>query len=278
MRQFETIRYQANKYCPCGRSNKGGKFATEKGFRNQPIGHCFSCNKDFWDNNTLDTQTIVYHKQPAINYCHPPIEDISETFDHKLQSGFAKFLVENFGKTKAEEVVEMYFLGNYNGDVIFWQLGRNNDVRAGKIIPYLPNGKRNRNDLPNWWHKVKGKDCQLRQCLFGDHLIPDHDKPIAVVESAKSACIMHLCNPYYIWLSAEGLHGLSYDKCNSIKDYEVVLFPDAGYYQEWEKKANEFGFDISLDCEIWKEKGIINDKEDIADYYLNKYSPEVLSN
>ena len=31
VRKFEQNRYSANKYCPCGKSNNDGKFATEKG-------------------------------------------------------------------------------------------------------------------------------------------------------------------------------------------------------------------------------------------------------
>ena len=48
IRKFEQNRYSANKYCPCGKSNNDGKFATEKGFKNQFIGHCHGCLKDFW--------------------------------------------------------------------------------------------------------------------------------------------------------------------------------------------------------------------------------------
>ena len=48
IRKFEQKRYLANKYCPCGKSNRDGKFATEKGFKNKFIGHCHSCLKDFW--------------------------------------------------------------------------------------------------------------------------------------------------------------------------------------------------------------------------------------
>ena len=44
-RQFVN-RYRANAYCPCGRSNRKGRFATEKGFSGQPIGYCFTCGKN----------------------------------------------------------------------------------------------------------------------------------------------------------------------------------------------------------------------------------------
>ena len=52
-RQFEVNRYRANAYCPCGKSNRKGRFATEKGFSGQPIGHCFTCSKDYWSENDV---------------------------------------------------------------------------------------------------------------------------------------------------------------------------------------------------------------------------------
>ena len=279
MRTFETIRYQANKYCPCGKSNRDGKFTTEKGFKNQPIGHCFSCDKDFWNKDEfsqVESWSRKIQKEIVINYCHPDWKEIQETFDYNLQSGFTKFLVQKFGSKKAQEVVETYLLGNYKGDVIFWQMDRYNEVRAGKIMSYNSNGKRA--NYGNWWHSINGLNCQIRQCLFGDHLIPENNKPIAVVESEKTACIMHLCNPYYIWLSAGGKSGLNDKKCASIKKYEVVLFPDVDAFDQWEEIANKHGFDISNEPLKWAKEGIIDNKGDIADYYLNKYSPQVLSN
>jgi len=45
----------------------------------------------------------------------------------------------------------------------------------------------------------------------------------------------------------------------------------------WSEKAQEYGFKISVECEKWLADGIINKGDDIADYYLNSYSPEILS-
>jgi len=132
----------------------------------------------------------------------------------------------------------------------------------------MSNGKRDKQQYTRrWMHN----DCNLEQCFFGDHLIPDSDLPIAVCESAKTAVIMSIKNPAYIWLSSEGLTGLSIDKCKSIIDYDVTLYPDASFYENWNEKAVSYDFQISKDCERWAKAGLINDKDDIADYYLNKH-------
>ena len=36
--------------------------------------------------------------------------------------------------------------------------------------------------------------------------------------------------------------------------------------------ATEKGFEISKDCELWFKNVLIAEKDDIADYYLKKYS------
>ena len=272
IRKFERNRYIANAYCPCGRSNRSGKFATEKGFAGLPVGHCFSCDKDYWNENTNIQVSTSDRQTVEINYCNHYWEEMSKTFDANLESSFAKYLVKMFGEDEAAEVVERYLLGNIKGDVIFWQVDREDNVRAGKVIAYDTNGKRKKySNSGNLWMHKKG-ECQLRQCFFGDHLIPDNDKPIAIVESAKSACIMSIKNPDYIWLSAESLGGLSLEKCESVKEFDVTLYPDQGAYDQWNEKAKAYDFQISKYCEFWYKAGIIKAKDDIADYYLTKHS------
>lgn len=48
-----------------------------------------------------------------------------------------------------------------------------------------------------------------------------------------------------------------------------VLFPDHNKYDNWRHKAVRYDFDISRDCEVWCDKGLIFKGDDIADYYLN---------
>ena len=137
-------------------------------------------------------------------------------------------------------------------------------------MSYDGNGKRK--NYATWWHSLTKQECQIQQCFFGQHLIPKYDKPIAVVEGAKTACIMSIINSYFIWISAEGLTGLSNVKCESIKDYDVTLFPDTGCYDKWSEKALEYDFKISRECEKWFGDGLINKGDDIADYFLKNYS------
>ena len=50
--------------------------------------------------------------------------------------------------------------------------------------------------------------------------------PIAIFESEKAAIIITICNPTFIWITAGGDKGLTYDKCKVLKGFDGTLFPD----------------------------------------------------
>ena len=63
------------------------------------------------------------------------------------------------------------------------------------------------------------------------------------------------------------------NKCGTLPTISTTLFPDAGFYNDWKKIAVKWGFQISKDCRLGAE-GLIEEGDDIADYYLNKL-PEI---
>ena len=166
---------------PCGKSNRNNKFATEKGFSGQAVGYCHSCGKNF-TNKTLTQGYIKPHKAPEpIIYCKSCTEAVNDHYDADLKSEFAQFLVRTFGEHNARKVAEKYHLGEYYGKVIFWQIDSN---YKGEQVRYYHITKMVKSYYRNWWHSVK-KKIVLQQCFFGQHLIDESDKPIAVVEVQK---------------------------------------------------------------------------------------------
>ena len=269
IRKFVSNRYKANAACPCGKDNKNARFATEKGYEGQPVGHCHDCVKDFWpDDTTLVNLSGVDRQTREFNYCSFGWKDIEENFDFSLESGFAKFLLQTVGEKTAKAVVEKYLLGVWEGDVIFWQIDQNFRVRHGEIIKYNSEGKRRK---MNSYRHVKNIDCQLEQCLFGEHLGVENDLPYAIVESAKTAVIMSIILPCFNW-SATNSAGQLEKKCKALVGKKVTLFPDHNQYDKnsnWKATGDKYGFKVSRDCELWYEAGLIAAKDDIADYYLN---------
>ncbi len=96
---------------------------------------------------------------------------------------FVKFLINLFGVEVANQLVSRYFIAtskHWNGATVFWQIDTKGKVRTGKIILYNPTtGKRVKNlELPVYWvHKaLKQPEFELKQCLFGEHLLINKTK------------------------------------------------------------------------------------------------------
>lgn len=261
-------RFRDNPTCPCGKSNKDGKFVSFVGLEGQGKGFCHSCVKTFRDDSDSLTDPTAFKKVELPTYCVEERKDLIDNLDQKLESKFAKFLERLIGRKNAVDIVERYCLGIYEGSkVIFWQLDEDFNLRAGKVMEYSDIGKRS--GYINWWRSINKKDCQMQMCLFGQHLISEVRKPLAIVESEKTACLMSYFNPSYTWLASGGKGLLNNSKCHPIAKYDVTLFPDHEAYNEWKVIADEWGFKISKDCEIWYDKELIGKGEDIADYYIN---------
>lgn len=107
--------------------------------------------------------------------------------------------------------------------------------------------------------------------LFGLHLInEDYQKTIAIVESEKTAIIMSILMPDFIWIATGSKQNLKFDLFKPIKKRNIVLFPDKGEYSDWLEKAtelNKIGFKITVSELI--EQTNFGNGFDLVDYYLN---------
>ena len=80
----------------------------------------------------------------------------------------------------------------------------------------------------------------MQQCFFGEHLLTIFPTAtVAIVESEKSAMIASLIMPELICLATGGIQGLSIEKCQVLKNRNVILFPDLGAFEKWSLKAQE---------------------------------------
>ena len=82
----------------------------------------------------------------------------------------------------------------------------------------------------------------------------------------------HLTN--YIWLAAGNLNGLNIEKFKVLRDSYVILYPDAGCYEKWSKKAVQFKSETKHQIMVSDlvEKHATNKQTeegyDIADYII----------
>ena len=222
-----------------------------------------------------------------------PISLITPTLGLQHLNNLVDFLFKQFEKKKTTKVLSDYKVGTskkWKGATIFWQIDEKQKVRSGKIIHYNPeNGKRIKEPFPRiaWVHKeleklnTLPKNFELKQCLYGEHLFthPSYsDKIVAVVESEKTALIMAINYPKYLWLSCGSINGIKTTLFNPIINKRVVLFPDKECFELWAEKAislNKNGFNLQVSSLI---EGLnIAKGLDIADLF-NDYIGSILEN
>ena len=208
------------------------------------------------------------------------LELVEKSFLNFYQNNFVAFLQTLFDSVEVKEAVNKYLIAtskHYPGATIFWQIDNLERIHAGKILQYnLETGKRVKDlegkSLINWVHSVsKLKDFNLKQCLFGLHLIKERNtNTITIVEAEKTAVVMSLFKPEYTWLSTGSKHGFKYEMLLPIKQYKIIAFPDKSEFNDWHKKANELnnqGFNISVSDFI--ENTNYPTGTDLADVYID---------
>ena len=154
------------------------------------------------------------------------------------------FIRSRWGKEALQHVVSTYPVGTcrfWPGATIFWQRDVEGRFRTGKIMLYnRESGHRVKDPVSRimWVHKLPMfSDFNLRQCLFGEHLLSGSDKVVAVVESEKTAVIASLFFPDAVWLATGGLNNLQGEKTRCLAGREVILFPDLGAETKWIMQA-----------------------------------------
>jgi hypothetical protein len=183
-------------------------------------------------------------------YIHP--DYVNDSFVNYQQNNFVQYLDSRFGFDVADELLGRYRIGtssHWHGATIFWQLDTHGNVRTGKIMLYdKQTGKRVKQPYNHitWVHTQLLKQMEappafhLNQCLFGEHLLLTSPyKPIAIVESEKTAIIASAMMPAFIWLASGSLDGLNAKKCEILRGKQVMLFPDVNAYSKWKARAIE---------------------------------------
>ena len=181
--------------------------------------------------------------------CTIPEDIVARSVTHRSKSQFVRFLDTIFDPLVVEGLIDEYRLGTTkSGAVIFFQIDTQGRCRTGKMMLYDPEtGHRIKDkDKPgriNWVHAVMKKvgmlpeDWELTQCLFGEHLLPLYpDKPVALVESEKTAVICAGLLPKFLWLATGGKSQISAEKLAVIGARKLTAFPDVDGYTDWQTK------------------------------------------
>ena len=188
------------------------------------------------------TTKVMQHEQPT---SYIDNELMERTLSNYRINPLFVFLTGIIGKEETERIFRLYKVGTskkWNGATVYWQIDRYGRVRSGKIMLYnLSDGHRVKepHSYVSWVHSELHLDnFNMKQCLFGEHLLSQYpSKPIAIVESEKSALIASHFMSDFIWLATGGIHGcFKEESIQVLKNRSVMLCPDLGAFEAWKAK------------------------------------------
>lgn len=214
---------------------------------------------------------------------------MEQSLRHYERNNLYAYLCGQLGTKTTIQQMQMYHVGTakkWGNSTVFWQVDKEGRVHTGKVMLYNPNtGKRVKEPYAkiSWVHTVLNlSSFTLNQCFFGEHLLAGNNKPVAIVESEKTAIIASAYIPNYIWLATGGKNGCFNEQHFDILcGRNVVLFPDIGMEDEWQKKAflmRRKGINVIL-SDYLGQHASAEEKEngyDIADYLIKEKSGEAI--
>lgn len=315
---MEKYKYHLEKYhpgskkpCPqCGRKACFTRYVDVSGDYVFPehVGRCdheHSCGYHFTPSDYFREnlgESIYLSREYMITTNHPsvPIKEqppslidrsiMEQTLSHYAINPLYTFLARCMGKEEADRLCSLYRIGTsrkWGGAAVFWQVDCSNRVRTGKIMLYdATTGKRVKHPQPHvcWVHtEMRLKDYHLRQCFFGEHLLPLYpDRKVFVVESEKTAVIASHFMPDVLWIATGGKNGCFNERAvTALAGRDVVLMPDLGATQEWQTRipmldkvcrsvsVNDILETMATDDQ--RSQGL-----DIADFLLMEDTPQMI--
>lgn len=242
----------------CDRSDSCGHHYTPKQyFADNAINKPFQ----YRVNVSYQTAKLLPKTQPSFIEKNTLISSLNQCENNNLIA----YLNTLFDTEIVISIIDKYLIGTakyWNGATVFWQIDIDKNIRTGKLFLYdSKTGKRNKEVNNTWAHKLgknKLNDFSLVQCFFGEHLLTDTSKIVAIFESEKTAIIASVYFPEYLCIATGGKHGLNAEKCAILQGRTVLLFPDLSENKEVKKEPTAF--------ELWSEKA--KQFAHIADFYV----------
>lgn len=249
-------------------------------------------------------------KPPVFNPLPPkpkpvyiPLEVFKSSLSHYHNNSFAKYLIQLFGSERAGELIQRFYIGsskhwNNAGATVFWIIDEQFRIAGGQVILFDEDGhtvkttgsngktyrrnswvhtalekayQKRQKPLPDWLKKYKEHSPRF-PCLFGlpQLKVEPITKPVAVVESAKTAIVATGYLPQYIWMGVGGLSYLNSKRLASLQGRNITLFPDRGGFEKWSERAEKLRQFANVNVSDLLERKQAEEGMDIADY-LTRY-------
>lgn len=252
-------------------------------------------SKKQWKTKLFSPSKIQQKKQIYI-----PFEIFNRSLKNYTDNTFVQYLIELFGREIAIKLVRQFYIGSskyWKGATVFWLIDDAMNVAGGQVIlfengstkkVYYPNGKikyrynsavggalikslqQQNSSIPIWLTEYNRQEGNKSPCLFGLPQLKNEsiDKPIAVVESAKTAIICSVYLPQYIWMAVGGLTYLTKNRLKGLEGRSITLFPDKGAFDNWSLKVSKIKDFANFVVSDFLERKSAIDKSDLADYLI----------
>lgn len=286
------------------------------------VWYCHNCGwkgalgKDDYTSNyrprSITKHLDVQHKDPKFWTLISDDVDISLNQIGQPLDALFHFLCQHWPKNIVRKTMQLCRIGFHNLLVqpnplvqgryipctVYWQIDAQQRVRTGKLQRYLPNGKRDPKETNSLWvHKIFKEQCsqsadpelkelanqwELRQCLYGEHLLkldPNKERTVCLVEGQKNMLIGALWKPQHIWMAAGCADGLNAEKVSCLKDRHVIVFPDLDKHEKWTQQIPTLGLTHYEISDIVPKYAHPDDgpKADIADVILRWKNTQSMS-
>jgi len=255
----------------CDRENNCGYHYTPKQYYTD-----HQINREFIPYSKVNHQTASIPDKPE---SYIPFRIFKSSLQKHEDNHFIQYLVSFFGAEITSDLIGKYFIGtskHWEGSTVFWQIDSSGRIRSGKVMLYdTVTGKRVKEPFSHitWVHKLlKQEEFVLKQCFFGEHLLKGKTKPVAIVESEKTAIIASAYLPQFTWLAVGSLNNLNPEICEALQGRFVILYPDLNGFEKWSDKAKQFTaiatFSVS---DLLERKATEEEKKkglDLADYLI----------
>ena len=232
--------------------------------------------KEILGNDFVYTPNVFLGKSPHGD--HTQKEQVVFTFEDYIKSTQAKNNFSRYLFNQAPNLSNLYDIrgiktGYLKDAVLFPYIDYNNDFITAKIVQYNSiTGKRNKDLHANNFHSYKpiknqlGFDIEKKiekpyTCFFGEHLVPNNNKPVVIVEAEKTAIILSMLFEDIVFIATGGAANLKNKDYSFLLNRDVYLYPDNGA-SEWHeigKKRNWFVSEIL-------EAPEVKEGNDVVDY------------
>lgn len=274
--------------CSHSRSAKGQKQLCLMTNWERGLATCQHCTKviQLHKYRGAKNDTLYYipeSKKPKQKGCIHSMDFLDEVVSKNVSdiANFSKYLERFFTRKQIFEAEQKYLIFStndfYQKSICYPYLNEKEEVTGIKVMAYDEEGKRRRNKagsgIVNWMHSIHNVENWTSDfCLFGLHQINERsDTAVHIVESEKTAFVMSIAQPQFIWLATGGLTMLNKNKLEPLKDKKIILHPDKGKaFLMWTKYAEEWKEYNIVVSRITEDNSHIPNGGDLADYCLQE--------